>query len=158
MQGNQKQQHKMKTYKTQCPELRAQLKRDVVYKAQIKSSSDAADFFRQLFDESIDIYESFFVIFLNQANNTIGWYRVSQGGITGTVADVRLVMKKALDVLATSMIICYNHPSGQLKPSQADINLTDKFIEAGKILEIKLIDHIILTTESFFSFADEGKI
>lgn len=148
----------MKIYKSQCPELRACLKRDQVYKAQIKSSQDAADFFRKLYDESIDIYESFYVIYLNQSNNTIGWYRVSQGGISGTIADPRLIYKKALECLAISMILCHNHPSGSLKPSNADIQITEKLKKCGEFLDIKVLDHIILTESSFYSFADEGQL
>lgn len=148
----------MKTYTTECPELKAQLSRDKVLKAKIKTSNDAADFFRQVYDESIEIYESFFVVYLNQMNNTIGWYKVSQGSITGTLADPRLIMKKGLECLATSMILCHNHPSGNLKPSEADLILTKKLKEAGDFLDIKVLDHIILTTDSYTSFLDEGLI
>jgi len=148
----------MKTYKENCPELKIQLKAGQIKKAQIKSSKDSADFFRILWDDSIGIYESFFCIYLNNANNTIGWYKVSQGGIAGTVVDIRLIMKKALDVLATSMIMCHNHPAGTLSPSQADIILTEKIKQAGMFLDIKVIDHIILTEEGYYSFLDEGKI
>jgi DNA repair protein RadC len=148
----------MKSYKTKCPELKATLKRDVVLKAKLTSSKDAADFFRNIFDESIDIYETFFVVYLNNSNNTVGWYRVSQGGITGTVVDIRLVLKKALEVLCTSFICCHNHPSGNLFPSNEDIRLTNKLKMAAEIMDIKLIDHIILTNDSYYSFADEGKL
>jgi len=148
----------MKTYKANCPELKVQLKRDQIKKVKIKSSNDSADFFRGLWDDSIDIYESFFCIYLNNANNTIGWYKVSQGGITGTVADPRLIIKKALDVLATSIIMCHNHPSGQLIPSNADINITQKIKKAGEFLDIAVLDHIILTQDSYYSFADNGNL
>jgi len=145
----------MKLYKSNCPELKAELKRDEVKKVKIQTSKDSADFFREVW-EGIDIYESFFVIYLNQANNTIGWYRASQGGLTGTVADPRLILKKALDILATSMILCHNHPSGNLKPSRADEILTDKIKGGGAFMDIKVLDHIILTEDSYYSFADEG--
>jgi DNA repair protein RadC len=148
----------MKTYKANCPELKVQLKRDQIKKVKIKSSNDSADFFRGIWDDSIDIYESFFCIYLNNANNTIGWYKVSQGGITGTVADPRLIIKKALDVLATSIIMCHNHPSGQLIPSNADINITQKIKKAGEFLDIAVLDHIILTEDSYYSFADNDNI
>jgi len=148
----------MKTYKANCPELKVQLKRDAIKKVKITNSKDSADFFRELWDDSIGIYESFFCIYLNNANNTIGWYKVSQGGITGTVADPRLIIKKALDVLATGIIMCHNHPSGQLRPSELDLQLTEKIKQAGNFLDIHVLDHIILTEESYYSFADQGTI
>jgi DNA repair protein RadC len=148
----------MKIYKAECPELKVQLKREQIKKAKITNSNDGADFFREIWDDSIGIYESFFVIYLNAANTTIGWYRVSQGGIQGTVADPRLIVKKALDVLATAFIMCHNHPSGNLKPSNADIELTNKIKRGAEFLDIQLLDHIILTEENYYSFADEGKI
>ena len=143
------------TYKTNCPELRAELKRDEVKKIKVSSSQDCADFFRQLW-EGIDIYESFFAVYLNQANNTIGWYKVSQGGITGTVADPKLIIKKAIDILATGIVICHNHPSGTLKPSTADEQITKKIKEGCSYFDIRLLDHIILTETGFYSFMDEG--
>jgi len=100
----------------------------------------------------------FFVIYLNASNTTIGWYKVSQGGLQGTVADPRLIVKKALDVLATSFIMCHNHPSGNLTPSEADKVITKKIKEGAGFLDIKLFDHIILTEESYYSFADEGQL
>jgi DNA repair protein RadC len=145
----------MKTYKANCPELTATLRRDEVKKVKVATSKDCADFFRELW-EGIDIYESFFCVYLNQANNTIGWYKVSQGGITGTVADPRLIVKKALEVLATGLVICHNHPSGTLKPSTADEQITQKIKEGCKYFDIRLIDHIIITEDGYYSFNDEG--
>ena len=112
-------------------------------------------YFRQLW-EGIDIYESFFAVYLNQSNNTIGWYKVSQGGITGTVADPRLILKKALDILATGIVICHNHPSGTLKPSLADEQITKKLKDGCSYFDIRLLDHIILTEDGYYSFMDEG--
>ena len=145
----------MKTYKANCPELTATLRRDEVKKVKVSTSKDCADFFRELW-EGMDIYESFFCVYLNQGNNTIGWYKVSQGGITGTVADPRLIVKKALEVLATGLVICHNHPSGTLKPSTADEQITQKIKEGCKYFDIRLIDHIILTEDGYYSFNDEG--
>ena len=124
-------------------------------KVKVSSSQDCADFFRQLW-EGIDIYESFFAVYLNQSNNTIGWYKVSQGGITGTVADPRLILKKALDILATGIVICHNHPSGTLKPSLADEQITKKLKDGCSYFDIRLLDHIILTEDGYYSFMDEG--
>ena len=145
----------MKQYISNCPELTATLKRDEVKKVKVSTSKDCADFFRQLW-EGIDIYESMFAVYLNQANNTIGWYKVSQGGITGTVADPRLIIKKALDILATGIVLCHNHPSGGLKPSYADEQITKKIKEGCSYFDIRLLDHIILTEDSYYSFCDAG--
>jgi DNA repair protein RadC len=100
--------------------------------------------------------EVFAVIFLNQANRIIHFETVSSGGLTGTVADPRIILKKALDEQAVSIILCHNHPSGNLQPSQADRELTAKIREAARLFDIKLLDHIIVSTEGYLSFADEG--
>ena len=83
---------------------------------------------------------------------------ISSGGITGTLVDVRIVFKKALEKGATAVILCHNHPSGALKPSNSDIQLTEKLRDAGKILDIRVLDHLIVTESGYFSFADEGKL
>jgi len=125
-------------------------------KKQIRSSADAAEFIRQFYLEDIEIFESSFILLLNQANYTIGYAKISQGGITGTVVDPRLVAKYALESLAPIVILAHNHPSGNLSPSSADKSLTDKIKNGLKLLDINLVDHIILTKESYFSLADEG--
>ena len=102
--------------------------------------------------------EVFAVIFLNRANKINHFEIVSEGGITGTVADPRVILKKALEENAVSLILCHNHPSGNLKPSIADQELTLKIKEAAKFLDIKVMDHIIVSEEGYFSFADEGMI
>lgn len=101
-------------------------------------------------------YEEFWLIYLNRQNKVLLTYKVSQGGITGTVLDVRLVLKKALEQNATSMIACHNHPSGNLEPSDADKRITRQLRESSAIMEIPVIDHIIVTQSGYFSFADEG--
>jgi DNA repair protein RadC len=123
---------------------------------QIKSSVDAAQFIRQFYGDDIEIYESCFILLMNQANKTIGYAKISQGGITGTVVDVRIVAKYAIEALATSVIVAHNHPSGNLKPSNTDIVLTEKIQKGLKLLDISLSDHLILTTDSYTSLADEG--
>jgi DNA repair protein RadC len=100
--------------------------------------------------------EVFAVIFLNQANRVNHFEVVSQGGITGTVADPRLILKKALESHAVNVILCHNHPSGNLKPSKSDEELTYKIREAARFFDIKVIDHIIVSNDGYFSFADEG--
>jgi DNA repair protein RadC len=96
------------------------------------------------------------VLFLNRSNKINHFEIISRGGITGTVADPRVILKKALEEDATSLVLSHNHPSGSLKPSRADEELTKKIIEAAKYFDIKIIDHIIVSEEGYYSFADEG--
>ncbi len=101
-------------------------------------------------------HEVFAVVFLNRANKINHFEIVSEGGITGTVADPRIILKKALEEDAVSIILCHNHPSGSLKPSRADEDLTNKIKEAAKYFDIKVLDHMIVSDAGYFSFADEG--
>ena len=101
-------------------------------------------------------HEEFWVIYLNNSNKVLARQQLSKGGFTGTLVDTRLVLKKALEVSATGLILCHNHPSGKLTPSQSDKNLTKKIIEAGSVMDIKVLDHLIVTEKLYFSFADEG--
>jgi len=126
--------------------------------AKITTSSDANDFIRQFFFDDISIFESFFILMLNRANNTIGYAKISQGGISGTVIDIRIIAKYCVDALATSVILCHNHPSGNTTPSSNDIEITRKSVAALKLLDCTVIDHLILTENSFTSLADEGLI
>jgi DNA repair protein RadC len=102
--------------------------------------------------------ESFVVVYLNRANKIIRQETISEGGITGTVADPRVILKKALDHHAVSIILCHNHPSGNLIPSKADEQLTNKIKNAAAFLDILVMDHIIVSEEGYYSFADEGLI
>lgn len=123
-------------------------------KVIIKQSSDIASYLQSaLMDLS---YEVFGVLFLNQANRVNHFEIISQGGITGTVADPRIILRKALEEEAVNIILCHNHPSGNLKPSRADEELTQKIKEAARFLDIKVLDHIIVSEQGYFSFADEG--
>jgi DNA repair protein RadC len=123
-------------------------------KPVVRDSSQVAEYLRVMLQDQLR--EVFAVIFLNQANRINHFEIVSQGGITGTVADPRLILKKALESHAVNMILCHNHPSGNLKPSKADEDLTYKIREAARFFDIKVIDHIIVSHEGYFSFADEG--
>jgi DNA repair protein RadC len=126
---------------------------------QIKTSSDAYEVLKQSWDENkIEFVEQFKVMLLNRANKVLGIYEVSTGGISGTVADIRLIFAAAIKSNASSIVLAHNHPSSNTKPSEADIQLTRRIKEAGKLLNIKVIDHIIVTVENYFSFADEGEI
>src|SRR5690606_31416755 len=100
----------------------------------------------------------FVVVFLNRANKIMGTEIISQGGITGTVVDTRIIMKRALEERATSLVICHNHPSGNLMPSKADTLLTEKIKQAACLLDIILLDHLIVSEEGYYSFADDGML
>jgi len=119
----------------------------------------SADIFSLMYPLIGDIvYEEFWVILLNRSNKPVEKKKISQGGIAGTVTDVRLIMKSAIEILACSIIICHNHPSGNIKPSDADISITRKIKESAGIMDIMLLDHIIIAGQSYFSFADENII
>ena len=101
-------------------------------------------------------HEEFWILYLNNSNKVIHKSQLSKGGITGTLVDVRLVLKNALEVGATALILCHNHPSGTLKPSKADKEITQKLKRAAESLDIKVLDHLIVTEKAYFSFADEN--
>lgn len=146
----------MKLYKSTIEKI--SLKRDKTnfQRAKIGSSADCSKYARQFYTDDLTIYESFFIILLNNSNNTTGFVKISQGGMTGNLVDVRLVAKIALEGLAVGIIMVHNHPSGTLKPSQTDKNLTAKVKKGLELLDIAVLDHIIITEESYYSFADEG--
>jgi len=119
--------------------------------------TNSGDVYNVMKSHLLDLrHEEFWVIMLNRANQVISKKLTSSGGVSGTVADPKIIFKSALEELASSVILCHNHPSGNIKPSQADINLTKKLKEAGKLLEIPVLDHIIFTDDQYFSFADES--
>ena len=121
----------------------------------IKSSSDSAAILRCHWDLSkIELQEQFCVLYLNRANRVLAIYKLSTGGISGTVADPRLILAAALKLVACAVILSHSHPSGNLKPSQADVQLTSKIKLAADYHDIKALDHIIITTEEYLSFAD----
>ena len=123
-------------------------------KPVVRSSKEIAGYLKALIKDYH--YEVFAVIFLNRANKINHFEVISRGGITGTVADPRVILKKALEEDATSIVLCHNHPSGNLQPSLADEELTKKIKEAASYMDIKVIDHIIVSEDGYYSFADEG--
>ena len=125
-------------------------------KLKVITSADAASIFKPLLSDLP--HEEFWILLLNRNNLVIDKVMVSQGGLSGTVIDVRLILKKAIDKLACSIILCHNHPSGNLVPSEADKEITRKIKEAGKHMDIPVLDHVIIGNGSYFSFADEGLI
>ena len=124
----------------------------------INSSLDAYKTLLELYpDDTISLQEQFVVLFLNRTNKILGAYKLSVGGITGTVADPRLILGTALKVVATGLILSHNHPSGNLKPSKQDEELTKTIKAAARFMDINVLDHLILSPEgSYLSFADEG--
>ena len=133
---------------------RRQASQEVHEKIQISSSSDL---FKVLHPFLGDLQtEEFWAVFLNQSNRIVGKSRLSAGGINQSVVDVRILFKTALENLATGVVIAHNHPSGNLKPSQEDLKITKQISEAGKILNIQMLDHLIITQNSYLSFADEN--
>lgn len=125
---------------------------------KISNSENAADFIRQFYSDDIEIYESFFILLMNRANKVIGYAKISQGGITGTIVDKKILLKYVVDSLASGVIIAHNHPSGNSTPSDSDIRITREIRELCELVDSKLLDHVILTTETFYSFADNGNL
>jgi DNA repair protein RadC len=121
---------------------------------QITCSKDA---YKILYPLLADLnHEEFWILLMAQSNKVIGTHLVSKGGMAATIADPKVIFKIAIEHNASSVILAHNHPSGSLKPSQQDLDLTKKIIAGGKLLEIKIFDHIIITDEAYFSFGDEG--
>ena len=121
---------------------------------QIKCSKDVADIFQPLLSDLA--HEEFWILYLNRSNKVIDRIKLSQGGISGTVTDVRIVMKRAIECLASGIIVCHNHPSGNLNPSESDSRITQKIKEAGNLMDIQLLDHLIISDKDYYSFADNG--
>jgi DNA repair protein RadC len=148
-------------YKTLIPEITLKFKTGNEQKAKISTSQDCFKVMLSFYDmDLLELTESFIVLFLNRANNTIGWLKVSSGGIAGTIVEIRLIMATAIKCAASGIILSHNHPSGNVTPSDADIKLTRKIKEAALLFDIALIDHIIMSSDSekYYSMADEGII
>ncbi len=132
------------------------LKESVNEAKKISSSHDAYKVIKpHLFDLNV---EEFWVAFLNRSNKIIGLKSISRGGIHGTVVDSRVIFKKALDMMASAIILFHNHPSGNLKPSAQDDTITKQIKDAGKLLDILILDHLIVSDKSFYSYADQGRL
>jgi len=146
----------MKTYKSQLDNLSLVKEKSSILRVKISSSLDAADYMRKFWKTDIEIYESFFLLLLNRANNTIGYVKISQGGVSGTVVDPKIVAKYAIESLASGVIVAHNHPSGNTQPSQADNQMTKKLKEGLKYFDISLLDHLILTEDDYLSYSDSS--
>lgn len=127
---------------------------DALQQDKITSSKAVCEIMQPLIGELP--HEEFWVIYLNNANKVLHKSQLSKGGLTATLVDVRILFKKAVELMATGIILCHNHPSGKLKPSEADKNLTEKIKQAGEALDIKVLDHLIITEKDYFSFADSN--
>ncbi|MFV0604603.1 MAG: RadC family protein [Niabella sp.] len=127
-----------------------------IQKRTASNAHDTALFLQEKFKDLVR--EIFAVLYLNQANKILNLEVISEGGITGTIADVRIILRKAIEKGAVNIILCHNHPSGNLKPSKADELLTEKLQQAAALMDIRVLDHIIVSDEGYFSFADEGLI
>ena len=125
-------------------------------KTVIRSGSDAAMFFKPMLADQY--CETFYVMFLNHANKVLSYRCISTGGMTSTVVDARIIFREALDANATKLLLCHNHPSGSLRPSHADIRVTQKIKELGQLFDIALLDHIIVSETGYYSLAEEGII
>ena len=141
---------------TKSKEVFLSVKKHPFQNIKIKSSQMSADYARNFYHDDLVLYESFFLLMMDRANNTIAFAKISQGGVATTYVDAKIIAKYAVDCLASSCIIVHNHPSGNLNPSQPDKDITKKIKQGLAILDIVLLDSIILTEDSFFSFADEG--
>jgi DNA repair protein RadC len=134
-------------------------KQNASNRIKIVTSQDAVNYLSGVFNQNtINMQEQVIVLYLNRANYILGHQLLSIGGLTSTVLDVRIVLATALKCLACSIIIAHNHPSGELKPSRQDLGITHQLKKAGELLDIKLLDHFIITDGGYYSFADEGAI
>lgn len=126
--------------------------------AKISTSKDGYEYILQFYSDDLEVYESSFILLLNRANKVIGYAKISQGGVAGTVIDIKIVMKYVVDTLASGFIIAHNHPSGSLFPSKQDDVMTNNLKSISKMLDCVLLDHLIITTEGYYSYADSGAL
>jgi DNA repair protein RadC len=144
------------TFKDFVGELTVTYKRTELPRTTIKSSRDCYEYFKPYFEECMDDHEEFKVLHLSQSNGVVNVDHHSVGGVTGTIADVHTILRNAILIKTKAIIICHNHPSGNLKPSQSDIQLSRQVKDGCKILGLSLLDSLIVTREGYYSFADEG--
>ncbi|MCU4163863.1 DNA repair protein RadC [Marinilabiliaceae bacterium A049] len=140
-----------------CLELGRRRKlQEAAKRIKITQSKDVVDIFQPILGDLP--HEEFWILLLNRSNRVITRYKISQGGVAGTVIDIKIILKSAIDHLASSIILCHNHPSGNIQPSDMDRQITKKMKEAGKIMDIPVLDHLIITESAYYSFADEGEL
>ncbi len=138
----------------------------ITYRSKVKSSDrlkisrsqDCYLLLKDLFGSKIEIYEQFYILLLNRANRVLGFVKISEGGVSGTVVDPKKIFQIALKANASGIILAHNHPSGNTTPSASDEAMTGKIVAAGKFLEISVLDHLIITSDQYFSFSNEGRL
>ena len=140
------------------PEIKLKKVKTDFPKVKITTSKAAEEFIRQFYSDDIGIYESFFILLLNRGGYTTGFAKISQGGTAGTVVDVKIIAKYIADTLAHGIILAHNHPSGNTTPSAQDKQMTERIKDVAKIFDTNVLDHIILTEEDYYSFADNGNL
>ena len=149
----------MKTFKSNLREVSAVYKSNPsIHNIKISSSHDVNDYIRKVYPVEINIREAMVVLFLNNANRTVGYSVAGIGGFTATLVDIRLVLRDALLTQSTGIILIHNHPSGSLTPSEADKTITDKIKKAANLMDIKLLDHLILTENGYYSFEYHARL
>ena len=124
----------------------------------ILNAIDSYNFIKQFYGDDIEVYESFFILLLDIKNATIGYAKISQGGVVGTIIDTRLIAKYVIDSLATGVILAHNHPSGRLSPSKADLSITEQIRKGLQYFDTKVLDHIILSKDSYYSMCENGDL
>jgi len=129
-----------------------------IERVQVTNSGIAVEFARQFYHDDIELYESFFLIMMNKSHVITSYAKISQGGVTGTVVDPKIIAKYAVDDLCSAVILVHNHPSGSLKTSKPDVDITNKIVGALKFFDCQVLDHIILTKDSYYSFKDDNFI
>ena len=149
----------MKTYKAMLPEIKLRYENTDENKVKISSSKDAFQLLVKLYDDdTIEYTETVIVLFMNRANNTIGWFKLSTGCTSCAMVDSKVLFATALKCGASALILSHNHPSGFTHPSEPDRKLTSRVLECGKLLEISVLDHLIITKQNYYSFADDGQM
>lgn len=149
----------MKTYKSNMPEITLKYKTGNYKKTKISTSLDAFQVLLELYDDdTVDYKETAYALFLNKANNTIGWMKISEGGTSSTIIDQKIIFATALKCNASSIILSHNHPSGQLLASEEDRKMTERMVSIGIILGIEVIDHVIVCRSGYYSMSDEGEM
>lgn len=150
----------MKTTEFTMPEITISYKDNVKASERVKmlTSETSYTYLKPFYTECMEHHEESYVLFLNRANKALGVSLISKGGMVETVMDVKIILQTALKAHASGIILSHNHPSGNLHPSETDKRITSKIMEACKLLDLNLLDHIIVTEESYYSFADEGLI
>jgi DNA repair protein RadC len=125
---------------------------------KISTSMDAYKFIKPFYGDTIEIFESFFILMVSRNNKTVGYAKISQGGTCGTVVDTKIIAKYCLDSLCQGVILAHNHPSRDAEPSQSDIEMTKKIKQGLRLIDVEVLDHMIITENNYYSLADNGEI